>query len=75
MLLTAEVKVICLCKQKCLLQKCLCQLSDQEVKNIKKLKEKNEAKHVSEAVSVPSLNEFLLNALSDQIKVLMNFNL
>ena len=38
-LLAAEAKAICLQKQKCLLQKQLCQLGDQEVKNIEKLEE------------------------------------
>ena len=48
-LLTAEAKAICLQKQKYLLQKWLCQLDDQEIKNIKELK-KNET-HAEAATS------------------------
>ena len=45
----------------------------QEFQNIEKL-EADEAKQASEAAVVPSLNNFLLNVLSDQVKILIEFN-
>ena len=45
----------------------------QEFQNIEEL-EADEARQASEAAIVPSLNNFLLNVLSDQVKVLMEFN-
>ena len=44
-----------------------------EFQNIKEL-EVNEACKTSEAAGVSSLNEFLLNVSSDQIKVPVDFN-
>ena len=45
-----------------------------EFQNIKELKA-NKAHKTSEAAAVLFLNKFLLNVLSDQMKVLMNFDL
>ena len=45
-----------------------------EFQNIKEL-ETDEACETSEAAVVPSLNEFLLNVSSDQVKVSVNFDL
>ena len=44
-----------------------------EFQNIKELKT-DEAHKTSEAAAVSSLNEFLLNVLSDQVEVLSDFN-
>ena len=44
-----------------------------EFQNIEEL-EANEAYEASEAVAMPSLNKFLLNMLSDQVKMPMVFN-
>ena len=46
----------------------------QKFQNIKELKI-NEACETSEAAVVSSLNEFLLNVLSDQVEVPVDFNL
>ena len=45
----------------------------QKLQNIKEL-ETNEAKQASKTATVLSLNNFLLNILSDQIKVLIKFD-
>ena len=45
-----------------------------ELQNIKELKA-NKACETSEAAEVPSLNKFILNVLSDQIEVFVNFDL
>ena len=45
-----------------------------EFQNIEELKV-NEACEASEATIVPSLDEFLLNVLSDQVKVSVDFDL
>ena len=45
----------------------------QKFQNIKELKA-NKAHETSEAAVVSSLNKFLLNVLSNQIKVSVNFN-
>ena len=45
----------------------------QKLQNIKELKT-NKAKQASETTVMSSLNEFLLNILSDQVKILMKFN-
>ena len=44
-----------------------------ELQNIKELKA-DEACKTSEITAVPFLNEFLLNVLSNQVKVSVNFN-
>ena len=44
-----------------------------DFQKIKELKI-NEAHKTSETADVSSLNEFLLNVLSDQIKISVNFN-
>ena len=44
-----------------------------EFQNIKELKI-NEAYETSEAADVSSLNKFLLNMLSDQMKISVNFD-
>ena len=44
-----------------------------EFQNIKEL-EANEACETSETAVVPFLNEFLLNILSDQVKIPVNFD-
>ena len=45
-----------------------------EFQNIKEL-EADKAYTASEAAGVPSLNKFLLNVSSDQVKVSVDFNL
>ena len=45
-----------------------------EFQNIENLKA-DKAHETSEAAVVPSLNKFLLNMLSDQVKVSVDFNL
>ena len=67
------LKVDCLCRQYNLIQSHKSDIICCEFQNIEKLKT-NEAARASEASTVPSLNEFLLNILSDQVEVPVNFD-
>ena len=67
------LKVDCLCKQYNLIQSCKSDMIYYKFQNIEELKA-DEAARASEASTVLSLNEFLLNILSDQVEILVNFD-
>ena len=64
----------CLQKQQDLIESHWEEMIQCEFQNIEEL-EANEAHKASEAAVVPFLNEFLLNVLSDQVEVPVDFDL
>ena len=65
--------LVCLQKQSDLIESCWEEMIWQKLQNIEEL-ETDEAREASETAIVSSLNDFLLNMLSDQIKVLLKFD-
>ena len=65
---------VCLRKEHDLMKKCWEEMVQCEFQNIEEL-EADEAQESSEATTVPSLNNFLLNVSSDQVEMLMGFDL
>ena len=54
------------------MESCWDEMVQREFQNIEEL-EANEAREASEAAVVPSLDKFLLNVLSDQVEVPVDF--
>ena len=72
----AQEEMTCLShlqKQQDLIESCWEKMIQQKFQNIEELKI-NKAHEISEAVVVSSLNKFLLNMLSDQVKIPVNFD-
>ena len=67
-------QLLCLQKQQDLIKSCWEEMIWCEFQNIEKL-ETDEAHKTSEAAVVPFLKKFLLNVLSDQVKVPVDFDL
>ena len=70
---TALMKTIHLQQQQELIESCWEKMIWQEFQNIEELKA-NKAKQASETAVMPSLNDFLLNMLFNQVKILIEFD-